>query len=196
MCAPELVHRAHMSPSLPKLRRNAQHCSHQLGSVAGGRNVRTSWSTSPFFQSSARQVHGSAREHMTLRTSKTQRAYDRYRMHPRSRSCYLCRAVTIKAWRYWKLLDNEYPYDRIADTHHIIALKRHAREDELTPEEIREWREVRGYLHQHYDMLFENTVKKKSIPGHHHLHAITLRTESYEPQTTPRRSVPLAAPAR
>ncbi len=127
---------------------------------------------------------------MTLRTEHTQRRYDDFRTRKVAGDCYLCRGETVREYRYWRILENEYPYDRIADTHHIVALKRHAPEHEMTAEERTEYERVRRDLHTRYDMLFENTVRKKSIPGHHHLHAITLRTETATKHETSR---PLAA---
>ena len=90
--------------------------------------------------------------------------------------CYLCNAKTIKEFEHWQVVNNEYPYDRIADTHHIISLKRHTSEANLTRKEKVEFEQkVKIYLHRHYDMIFENTIRSKSIPGHHHLHAIDLK---------------------
>jgi hypothetical protein len=113
---------------------------------------------------------------MTLRTEKTQARYDRQRNERRQCGCYLCRAEPIRNYLHWKIITNEYPYDRIAANHHIVTLQRHASEQEMTEQERKEFEKVRRHLHQRYDMIFENTVRKKSIPGHHHIHAITLKS--------------------
>lgn len=92
------------------------------------------------------------------------------------RRCYLCSAKVVKEFMGWKIIENEYPYDTIAGSHHMVTLKRHGTEVTLTPHEKMEFeRDIKPYLHRQYDMIFENTVRAKSIPGHHHLHMITLK---------------------
>ena len=127
---------------------------------------------------------------MTLRTEKTQTKYDRQRNDRRKCGCYLCRAEPIRNYGYWKIITNEYPYDKIAAKHHIVTLQRHAPEQEMTEQERKEFEKVRQHLHRRYDMIFENTVRKKSIPGHHHVHAITLKsneTPIHRHDTAPKR---------
>jgi hypothetical protein len=113
------------------------------------------------------------------------------------RRCYLCAAKTKHEFRSWRIVENEYPYDRISATHHMVTLKRHSTEADLTTYEKMEFeRDVKPYLHKHYDMLFENTVRTKSIPGHHHIHMINLKqqTKQHPPRTAHNETVlPLGA---
>ena len=77
------------------------------------------------------------------------------------RRCYLCAGKIIKEFAGWKIVENEYPYDRIASTHHMVTTKRHSTEATLTPHEEMEFeREIKPYLHRNYDMIFENTVRR------------------------------------
>ena len=88
----------------------------------------------------------------------------------------------VKEFAGWKIVENEYPYDRIAETNHMVTLKQHTAETALTSHEKMEYeRDVKPYLQQQYDMIFENTLRAKSIPDHHHLHMIALK------QTAPKR---------
>lgn len=135
----------------------------------------------------------------TLRTIQTQYRYEESMHEDRKRGyrrCYLCTGKTIKEFAGWRIIENEYPYDRIADSHHLITTKRHAKEATLTPHEKMEYeRDVKPYLHRHYDLIFENTVRTKSIPGHHHLHMITLKqntSQKIQRKTKPT-SLPLEA---
>ena len=91
------------------------------------------------------------------------------------RRCYLCSAKTVKEFGDWKIVENEYPYDKIAETHHMLTLKRHLGTPLTQQVKYELENTIRPYLHQHYDMIFENTIRTKSIPGHHHIHMITLR---------------------
>jgi len=122
----------------------------------------------------------------TLRTTGTQYRYEESMREARKRGykrCYLCSAKIIKEFAGWKIVENEYPYDRMADTHHMVTLKRHTAEAALTPHEKMEYeRDIKPYLHRNYDMIFENTVRAKSIPGHHHLHMITLKQPVSKPR--------------
>jgi len=134
----------------------------------------------------------------TLRTVQTQYRYEQSLREARKRGykrCYLCSAKVVKEFAGWKIVENEYPYDRMADAHHMITLKRHTAEAALTSHEKMEYeRDIKPYLHRHYDMIFENTVRAKSIPGHHHLHMITLKQTAPKTKQRPRQeeiSLPL-----
>jgi|GEM_PF-851375 len=111
----------------------------------------------------------------TLRTSTTQNSYNLFIKYNPDRDCYLCKAKVIKSFKYWKIIENEFPYDKISDTHHMITIKKHKKEDDLTAKEKEEFKKVKKYIHKNYDMIFENTVRTKSIPNHHHLHMIELK---------------------
>ncbi|OGZ08203.1 MAG: hypothetical protein A3C93_00960 [Candidatus Lloydbacteria bacterium RIFCSPHIGHO2_02_FULL_54_17] len=113
----------------------------------------------------------------SLRKPETAARYEEYRKKREPDVCYLCRAASIKEFTYWRLLPNEYPYDRITKTHHLITLRRHADENALTVPEYNELYDIKLALRNDYDMLFENTLKNKSIREHYHIHAIEVADE-------------------
>jgi diadenosine tetraphosphate (Ap4A) HIT family hydrolase len=91
-------------------------------------------------------------------------------------SCVLCTKPAIKEFEYWKILPNDFPYDRIAKVHHMIVPKRHTTEPELTADEINELNKIKQeYLFHEYDYVMEAAHRKKSIPAHFHLHLIVVK---------------------
>lgn len=101
---------------------------------------------------------------------------DRYQAHKESgvmdTACVLCEAPAIESFTYWKVIPNNFPYDRIARTHEMIIPLRHVREEELIEEERDEFFKIKGSYLQKYDYLLEATYKTKSIPQHFHIHLI------------------------
>lgn len=61
----------------------------------------------------------------------------------------------------------------------MLVPVRHAREDELTAEEVLELGTVKaGFINDEYDYILEATNKTKTIPSHFHLHLV-LGAEHY-----------------
>jgi diadenosine tetraphosphate (Ap4A) HIT family hydrolase len=90
--------------------------------------------------------------------------------------CRICEGAAMEEFQYWKVIKNNFPYDKIATTHNMIAPKRHADEHGLSAEEWNELTKIKnGYLHKEYDYLIEATHRKKSIPTHFHLHLIVAK---------------------
>lgn len=111
---------------------------------------------------------------ISLRTSETEAQYETYLRNKKPDDCYLCKATSLKEFTHWRILENQYPYNRIAKTHHLISLRRHADENNLTVPEYNELYEIKRLLKDDYDILFENTLKRKSIREHFHIHAIVI----------------------
>jgi len=85
----------------------------------------------------------------------------------------MCEAETIKEFTHWRIIENKYPYDAVAQTHHMLLPTRHCLESELTAEEIKELLEVKlSALDTTYTFIFEALPREKSVPGHHHLHLL------------------------
>lgn len=108
----------------------------------------------------------------SLRKPQTLARYEEHLRNRKPGECYLCSAASLREFRFWRLLPNEYPYDLIAKTHHLITLRRHADENGLTVPEYNELYDIKQALKDDYDMLFENTLKRKSIREHFHIHAM------------------------
>ena len=75
-------------------------------------------------------------------------------------------------------MPNAFPYDRIAQSHHMLVSNRHAKEVELTPEELSEFIELKNaVLNNRYDYFLEATDRTKSVPEHFHLHLLVVKED-------------------
>ncbi|MBX4192088.1 hypothetical protein KW798_01230 [Candidatus Parcubacteria bacterium] len=93
-------------------------------------------------------------------------------------SCVLCAKTPLKEFTYWKIIPNDFPYDKVAKTHHMLIPKRHSDEKNLTKEENEElWKIKPEYINDQYDYILEATSKHKSIPAHFHLHLLVVKDE-------------------
>lgn len=109
----------------------------------------------------------------TLRTEATEKQFQDFRAElGDGMRCPLCHNTTIKTFGNWKIVENSFPYDRIAKTHHMIAPCRHVTEAELSEEERKELQELKQtYVNDNYDFYIE-AAKKKAMTDHFHLHVI------------------------
>lgn len=117
---------------------------------------------------------------MALRTTKTLNSYLKFIKNGfLAEECNLCnkkKAGSIKKFKYWRIVDNLFPWDRIAKIHHMIIPKRHIVYTELTQAEKKEFDAIKiKYIEKNYDLIAEATQKKKTIPEHLHIHLIILR---------------------
>ncbi len=113
----------------------------------------------------------------TLRTPEGHKKYREYqKAHPVSDSCPLCDKEALKDFKFWKIIENMFPYDTIASVHHMLVPKRHSNEKELNKDEMEEISIIKeSTLNPDYDWLIEATHKNKSIPGHFHIHLIVAK---------------------
>lgn len=87
--------------------------------------------------------------------------------------CKLCEKESLKEFKHWRIMVNDFPYDLIAKAHNMIVPKRHVDEKGLLEEERRELEDIKNsYIHDEYAFMIEATHRKKSIPDHFHLHLI------------------------
>lgn len=87
--------------------------------------------------------------------------------------CPLCRSETIADYQFWRIIPNNYPYDRVAAVHHMIVPKRHTTYDEITSEEQAELDAlIKTDLNKNYNFLQLALPKGQSIPNHLHYHLI------------------------
>ncbi len=93
-------------------------------------------------------------------------------------ACPLCSRPSLVEFEHWRIIKNDFPYDKVAHTHHMVLPKRHANDDELTTAELTELRVIkRTYVNNTYDYLQESVTKTSSIPQHFHLHLIVVRDD-------------------
>lgn len=86
----------------------------------------------------------------------------------------------IKEFTHWAIVNNDFPYDAVATTSHMIFTKRSIPFDWklLTKEEKEEFEHLKEtYLKDNYDVVYENLPKGQTIPGHFHLHLLVLKRE-------------------
>lgn len=80
----------------------------------------------------------------------------------------------MQSFKFWKLVPNEFPYDKITKIHDMLVPLRHT--VEINDEELAELLELRNtYINQHYRYIMEATNRTKSIPTHFHLHLIEIK---------------------
>ncbi len=118
----------------------------------------------------------------TLRTFKTEGIYmrqmqDRIKNPQNYNTCIFCaKELLIKEFKYWMILKNRFPYDRIYEKSHMLAVKRHAAsEADLTVNEIMELRMIKKDHLKNYHVLLENVGARISIKDHFHLHILKFK---------------------
>jgi len=113
----------------------------------------------------------------TFRTVKAEKEYKAFRKGlDTNAECQLCIKKPIKTFEYCNIVQNVFPYDKIAQIHHMIIPKRHISEDKLSKQELKELLEIKELkLHGEYDYIIEATMRRKSIPAHFHLHLIVIK---------------------
>jgi len=108
-----------------------------------------------------------------LRTPQMAQRYKNHRANNKDTTeCVLCNAAPLEVFAYWKVVDNDFPYDRIAQTHHMILPLRHVREEGFTKDEQDELFAIKRDRLQEYDYIQEGTQKTLSVPEHFHLHLL------------------------
>lgn len=116
-----------------------------------------------------------AKKH-TLRTEVTAKKYMDYIASGGLKNrCVLCDKESIIPFQHWKIILNDFPYDRVANIHHMLVPLRHCTEDELTEEEWDEYRSIKKNNLDLYEFLLEATEHIKSIPQHFHVHLLRIK---------------------
>lgn len=113
----------------------------------------------------------------TFRSPEQDKKYTQYRNDTQGNSqCALCEKTPLKTFTYWKVIENSFPYDLIAQTHHMLVPIRHTIEKNLTQQERQELSVLKEtFLNDNYDCMLEPTQKLKTIPTHFHIHLIVAK---------------------
>jgi diadenosine tetraphosphate (Ap4A) HIT family hydrolase len=112
-----------------------------------------------------------------LRTKKTFKIYKKHLKNGKDKGCPLCKREPLKAFRYWKIIKNRFPYDRIASVHNMLIPFRHVTEELLTKSELTELLKIKNSFlkNENYNYIMEATVHTKTQPSHFHLHLVKLK---------------------
>lgn len=71
---------------------------------------------------------------------------------------------------YWAVIPNDFPYDRVFETHHLLVPKRvFAFASDMTSEEFDELQQIKIDLDKNYDSVLENLYERRSVHKHFHL---------------------------
>ena len=91
--------------------------------------------------------------------------------------CNLCKeSKVIKDFKYWKVINNDFPYDLIAKVNHMIVPKRHATYKTLNSKEKKEYEYIKNtFIEKKYHILVETVVKRQSIGAHFHTNLIIFK---------------------
>ncbi len=117
----------------------------------------------------------------TLRTQKSAKIYRKYLKGLKSHKktlCPLCdERVSVKSFKYWRIVKNIFPYDKIANRHDMLLPRRHISENKLNEREIAEYKKIKeNYIRNtNYHYIMEANQKMASIPNHFHLHLVELK---------------------
>jgi diadenosine tetraphosphate (Ap4A) HIT family hydrolase len=102
--------------------------------------------------------------------------HERYVNEPKDKD-FMTNAPSIKEFEHWRIIDNKFPYDTIAETHHMLVPKRQITEwIDIEIDEMSEWERIIMYeIPQKYDMWLMNTPKAQSVKDWLHFHLIVVK---------------------
>ena len=112
-----------------------------------------------------------------LRTAET---WARYQAEPKKDNgdCFMCdpeAIVVVREFDLWIIIENNYPYDVVAKTHHLLIPKRHfAFDDKRTFGEKYQLEAIKNILNNegNYDCIMQNFTAGQSQPQHLHYHLL------------------------
>lgn len=115
----------------------------------------------------------------SLRTKDTQAAYDAARAQKGyATGCRLCEAPAMQEFTHWKIITDEFPYDKIAKVHDMIVPKEHLTAEQLPIEAWVEFEELkRSVINDRYELVASTTYKNSSNPRHFHMHLIVIKDD-------------------
>ncbi|MFT5849663.1 MAG: diadenosine tetraphosphate (Ap4A) HIT family hydrolase [Patiriisocius sp.] len=121
---------------------------------------------------------------MVLRSEKLKSQYladqSRYDDFLKNKDFDEDRERIVKSFKYWDIIENLYPYDKIAKAHDMLVPRRvFAKMSECRKEE---WDEYKIIMNQfefdgHYDAVLENFSKGRSVLKQLHIHLIVWKDE-------------------
>lgn len=112
-----------------------------------------------------------------FRTEKMLKKFEEFKKsRSRTQVCGLCKTKPVKQFKYWKIMKNKFPYDKVAKVNHILVSKRHVDYKKLAEAEKRELESIKyGYVPKKYEVILEATKKRMSFPDHFHVHLVVFK---------------------
>lgn len=84
---------------------------------------------------------------------------------------------SLKDYRFWRIVVNRFPHDKIADVNHMIVCKRKTTIDKLQGFELLELFSIIHEVQNGYDCVLMNLPSMSSVPDIPHVHLYKLKTE-------------------
>ncbi len=113
---------------------------------------------------------------MTMRTQKVEKHYAEVKEQGGLRPLY--DETPIKDFKYWRIVENRFPHDKIADLNHMIVLKREVKD--IRHINLMEWIQllkVVWYIRHDYNTFTYNLPSMSSVKNIPHAHLYRLRQE-------------------
>lgn len=88
--------------------------------------------------------------------------------------------VIVRAFEYWIIIENKFPYDLVLSTNHMLVPKRiFGYLSEATDAELAEYDTIIKTLDQEgvYESMMENFTKGRSVRRHVHIHLMVWKHE-------------------
>lgn len=116
---------------------------------------------------------------MTLRTPQTQQLYEDAKVFDVLNDLKdEPRIAGTPHFKYWRIIDNRFPYDLHHELHHMAVLKRDARFSEMLDRELDElWHQILPWASYQYDYWKMNFPHMQSKPLTPHVHLMVLKAE-------------------
>ena len=107
---------------------------------------------------------------MNLRTKATETAYLTFKKDPN----FMQTEPSIQDFTYWRIINNNFPYDNVWKTHHMLVPKtKKTKWSDLSLEEISELATFIDYaLPTMYDSIMYNLPHNQSVPEWFHIHLL------------------------
>jgi diadenosine tetraphosphate (Ap4A) HIT family hydrolase len=118
-----------------------------------------------------------------MRTLRTKDSEERYIEVMQTRTgdegCLFCtpsRQTVLAEFEHFRIIKNDFPYDEVAEIHHMIYPKRHTLGKDMTEEEKAELQLLKDTYckEKGYQYILEG-ITRLSIPSHVHFHLLTLK---------------------
>jgi hypothetical protein len=110
---------------------------------------------------------------MTMRLPSTEEAYQQAKPH----LIGLLNEPRLKEWKYWAVIENAYPHDKIADIDHLLILTRESAVTEIGLPEFIELQSILVEVQNGYDCTTFNFPSMRSVFNVPHLHLYKLKKE-------------------